>query len=128
MFVIYIFGGIVAIFILLQFSLRVAMKFKKGKPAPHLNGKAGSVIKSGKKALFYFYSPQCGACRAMTPVVKTMAGRNKNIFPINIAEDMETARKFGVMGTPSTVLVESGKIRDFIMGPKSETEIAALMG
>ena len=127
MIAVYIILGIVALFFLLQFFMVFRMKMKKGKPAPDLEGKAGRALKSGKKALFYFYSPGCRACHAMTPVVQRLAGKRKNVFPVNIADDMETARKFGVMGTPSTVLVEGGVIREFIVGPRPEADVVSLI-
>ena len=52
---------------------------KKGKAAPELTGSFGKAINGGKTALFYFYSPSCGACRSMTPVVE---GYTKNKFPL----------------------------------------------
>jgi thioredoxin 1 len=40
---------------------------------------------------------------------------------------MATARKFGVMGTPSTVLVREGKIAEFLVGPQSRERIGELL-
>lgn len=127
MIVLYIVLGVVALFFVLQFSMVIRMKLKKGKPAPEIGGKAGKVIQQGKGALFYFYSPNCGACKEMTPKMHQLANFNKAVFPIDISKDMNTAKKFGVMGTPSTVLVKAGKIKDFLVGPQSDSKIAALL-
>jgi thioredoxin-like negative regulator of GroEL len=40
---------------------------------------------------------------------------------------MDIGRHFGVMGTPSVVLVEDGTIRDYLVGAKSETLLRKLM-
>ena len=118
---------IVALFVGLQLFMRIKMQLKKGKPAPELGGKAGRMTRSGEKVLFYFYSPGCRACIPMTPVIKNMAKRNKNIFPIDVSKDMATAQKFGVMGTPSTVLIEAGKIREFLIGFQTEDKVRGLL-
>jgi len=125
--VLYIIGGFILGFILLQYLMMFRMKMKKGKPAPELTGKFEKAVKSGDKALFYFYSPGCGACRPMTPVIERMMKKNKNVFKVNIANEMDTARKFGVMGTPSTVLIRDGKIAEFIVGPKPGEQVEGLL-
>ena len=118
--------GIVALFIGMQLFMVLKMKFKKGKQAPDLDGKAGRMINSGDKLLFYFYSPGCRACKPMTPFIKNMAKKNKKIFPVDISQDMTTAQKFGVMGTPSTVVVEAGKIVEFLVGFQPEDRVRSL--
>ena len=118
---------LVALFVGMQFFMVFKMKFKKGKAAPQLDGKAGKMTINGEKVLFYFYSPGCRACTPMTPVIKNLAKKNKNIFAVDISKDMTTAQKFGVMGTPSTVLVEAGKIKEFLVGFQSEGKVKALL-
>lgn len=127
MIVLYIIGGILLAFVLLQFFLRHRMKRMQGKPAPELSGKAAEALKGKEPVLFYFYSPSCGACRGMTPVVEDMASKNPGVFPVNVTEDMETAMKFGVMGTPTTVLVENGVIREIVIGPRQREELYSLL-
>ena len=125
--IISIFVVIAALFISMQLFLVLKMKFKKGKAAPKLDGKAGRMASSGGRVLFYFYSPGCRACRPMTPVVKNLAKKNKNVFPVDVSKDISTAQKFGVMGTPSTVLIEAGKIKEFLVGFQSEEKVKALL-
>ncbi len=119
--------GIVALFIGMQMFMVLKMKFKKGKQAPQLDGKAGRMVANGDKVLFYFYSPGCRACKPMTPFIKNMAKRNKRIFPVDVSHDMTTAQKFGVMGTPSTVVVEQGKIKEFLVGFQPQDRVQGLL-
>jgi thioredoxin 1 len=111
----------------LQYFMVFKMKLKKGKSAPELSGPYGKAIKNKKTALFYFYSPSCGACKSMTPIVSGYTKNNSRCFKVDISKDMETARAFGVMGTPSTVLVEDGIIKEFIVGPKPASEFTQLL-
>ena len=119
--------GIAGAFIALMIGMRLYIQFRssalKGKAAPTLNGKAGQLIRKGKPALFYFYSPACGACKAMTPVVTGMSKTRENVFTVDISKDMETARKFGVMATPTLVTVKNSIVSNILIGPQSPATI-----
>jgi thioredoxin 1 len=92
-----------------------------------VSGPVGKAIQRGDRVLLYFFSPGCGACRPMTPMIEKISKSRKNVFPIDISRDMTIARKFGVMGTPSTVLVETGKISEFLVGPQPEEKLRSLI-
>lgn len=121
--IIYIILGLVGLFVLLQVGLRLSVYLKKGKSAPELSGKYAKAASDPAPALFYFYSEQCGACKPMTPVVEKLKKEYRNVFKVNIQKDMKTAKKFGVMGTPSTVIVQNGEIKQFWMGPQPEDKL-----
>ncbi len=112
--------GIVAVIglalIVLRYAMLLKVKMKKGKEAPALSGRYEKAVRSGERALFYFYSDNCGACRPMTPIIEELAKKKKHVYKIDVANDMETAQRFGIMGTPSTVIVEAGKIKDIFVG------------
>lgn len=123
--VFYIVGGIAGLFVMLQVWMRVKTRFKKGKPAPELTGKYAKALQSGKPALFYFYTDSCAACRPMTPIIEKYRKKNRNVFKIDARREIDLVRKFGIMGTPSTILVEDGVIKEFLVGPQAEEKIAA---
>ncbi len=126
-----ILGAVLGGFIVLLFALRIWMAIKmqkmQGKPAPELPGRLGKAVRKGTPTLFYFYSPSCGACKAMTPVVQKMAKKGKSVFPVDISRDMDTARKFSVMATPTTILVSEGKVQQVFIGPQPETELVRMI-
>lgn len=125
----YVLGGIVLLFVAfisMQIIMVKRMQRQQGKPAPKLSGKPGKIVSKGHPALFYFYSPQCGACRTMTPVVKKMAGSRQGVFPVDISRDMDTARQFGVMATPTTIFVNKGVVQNVLVGAQSETQLRSL--
>ncbi len=129
--ILYVFLALVGAFLVLIFGMRLVLVLRirksKGKPAPQLSGKPGRVVRKRPAALFYFYSPSCGACRTMTPVVKQMSKSLDTVFPVDISRDMETARKFGVMATPTTVLVKKGLVDEILIGPQSEGTLRGLL-
>ena len=125
--ILYIMLAFVGIFVLLQLFTRVSTYLKKGKEVTGISGKLGKDIASGRKQLIYFFTQSCAACKPMTPVIDTLSKEHKNIHKVNLATEMETGRKFGVMGTPAVVLVESGKIKEFSLGAKSEYYLRNLL-
>jgi thiol-disulfide isomerase/thioredoxin len=114
-------------FMLLQATMVVRMKLKKGKTVPALGGAHGRKIKRGDRVLLYFYSSHCGACKAVTPVVRSLQKKRKDIFSINVTKDTDTARKLSVMGTPSFVVIEDRIIQEYKVGALGEQGILDLL-
>lgn len=127
----YIILSVAGAFVALMIGMRLLIQFKssalKGKPAPELGGRPGKIIQKGKAALFYFYSPSCGACASMTPAVKALSKDNEGVFPVDISTDMATARKFGVMATPTLVVVKNRLIQEILIGPQPPTSLAGYL-
>ncbi len=112
----YVILGVIALFILMQLSVRMRGKFRKGKPAPKVNGQLGKYIKNGDKVVAYFFSPSCSACRTQERYLPQVQEKFRNIVRINAGKERETASAFGVMGTPTTVIIEGGIIKDYFVG------------
>jgi len=123
MFVFYILVGVLLFFILMNLSVVLRAKLKKGRLVPDIGGEIGRAIDKGEKVILYFYSPTCSACKLQTPIIDKLinSGNGKaKIFKIDVSRDVNVALKLGVMGTPSTVVIENGKIKEFFVGVKSE--------
>jgi thioredoxin 1 len=112
--------ALVAFILAMNLSVVLRAKFKKGKVVSDIGGKIGEAIKRGERVMLYFYSPTCSACKVQTPIIDNLANGRTKIFKIDVSRDVNTALKFGVMGTPSIVVVEDGKIKEFFVGVKSE--------
>jgi len=123
----YFIFGIIGLFIIMQLSMRFLAALKKGKKLTGIKGTLGQDINSGRKLLVYFYSNSCAACRPMSPIIDKLKQEFKYIHKINVPKDMDTARIFGIMATPTTVIVENGKIRNFVLGAKNYTYLQNLM-
>ncbi|MBN2800646.1 MAG: thioredoxin family protein [Deltaproteobacteria bacterium] len=119
--------GLFALVIGLQFYMIRKMQANRGQPAPELQGEMGEWLAQGKAGLFYFFSPQCGACRAMTPVVKRLAQERGGVFPVDVSKDLSTARSFGVMATPTVVVVRDAKVDQILIGAQSEAVLSGLI-
>ncbi len=123
----YLLFFVIALFLSMQVYVRLSTFLKKGKLIEDIDGSLGQAIDSGQKNLLYFYSNGCAACKPMGPVIDTLKEEFKTVHKINIATDMDIARKFGVMGTPSTILIENRKISSFLVGAKSESVLRKLL-
>jgi len=125
--ILYIVLAVTAFFLLLQGLIRFAAYRRKGSLIPELNGDLGRRIKNGNRLLLYFYSPACGACRSMTPVIEKMQSENKNVIKINILDESNLARQLGVWGTPATLVVENARINQFLLGARTESYLRKLV-
>ncbi|ACF14659.1 Thioredoxin domain [Chloroherpeton thalassium ATCC 35110] len=125
--ILYILGGVLAFFIVTPIFIRLKTSFKKGKPVPELPSKYAKAVETGKPTVFYFYSDNCAACKPMTPIIDKYKKKSRNVFKIDARKEFSVAQKFGVMGTPSTVLVKDGVIAEFLVGPQPEEKISAFL-
>ncbi len=123
----YIILAIVGFIVFMQIFVRLTTYFKKGKEITGISGELGKKIKAGEKLLVYFFSPTCGACRPVTPIIDKMIKENTNVYKIDASQKPDIRRGFGVMGTPATIVVENKKISQYILGAKSETFIRKLI-
>jgi thioredoxin 1 len=111
---------VVGFFVLMRLLAWLNGKIKMGKKIPPFSGEIGERIQKGDKLLLYFYTSSCGACNTMTPVVDEMMKEKNNVYKINLTKDYNIGKKFGVMGTPATVVVNESKIIQFILGARSK--------
>lgn len=82
---------------------------------------------SGRRRLYYFHSPRCGACRPMTAMVDRLRQSNPNLIKVDVGESLEIARDFGIAATPTFVLVEDETIRRVRLGGQSERTLLGLL-
>ncbi len=85
----------------------------------------GEVLGFQGAVLVEFYSPLCGYCKRMAPVIEevasTYAGRVKFAL-LNIDQNRLTPSQYGVNGTPTFFFYRRGRLIDRVVGaiPKSE--------
>jgi thiol-disulfide isomerase/thioredoxin len=103
--------------VVMQVVMRLRARAQTGKPVPALPGALGKHIAKGRRALVYFFSPGCAACRTITPQVRDLSRCNADVHLIDVSQDLETARALSVMATPSFVEIEGGTISSYRIGP-----------
>lgn len=79
--------------------------------------KLEDLVKSGV-VIVDFFAKWCGPCKMLAPELDELVKRNKDItiYKIDVDENEETARKYGVMSIPTLILYKDGVIVDKILG------------
>jgi len=98
-------------------------KRQEGKAAPPLHEVLPEGIVPQPRMLLYFYSEHCGACRAVTPLIEALGQERNGVVKVDVRRHIETARRFGIMGTPSLVMVEQGRIARIHVGGISDGKL-----
>ena len=120
---IYMLFGIVGLFILFQLWILWQSKKQIGQEAPVT--RYSQTGQHEGTTLFFFHSPHCGPCKAMTPAIEEI-GKQHQVVNIDIGEDLETAQAFNVRATPTVILVKDGLITNVMVGALSQQKIESL--
>ncbi|RLI77106.1 thiol reductase thioredoxin [Archaeoglobales archaeon] len=70
-----------------------------------------------------FYSKQCGKCKLIEPILDDLSTKfNVKFAKLNVRENREIARRYGIIGLPVLILFENGKVLGKLK-PKSDKEV-----
>ncbi len=117
-----ILGLVVALILFSQWRISHLSRGLRGQPAP------AAARSHPQGVLYYFYSPRCGPCRAMGPVIDRVAEAHPGqVVKVDIGEEPQLAAAFRVAGTPTTMLVKRGEITEVMLGTKSPQRLEALL-
>lgn len=86
------------------------------------------VYQSEIPVLVDFYADWCGPCKAMAPVVETLAeeyqGKAK-IGKINTDENQDIAMEYGIMSIPTFLVFKGGKVVKKMIGMQDKRTLVA---
>ena len=88
-------------------------------------------IKSeGKVVLLDFYADWCGPCRMVSPIVNEIANEHPEylVGKINVDEEPELSREFGIISIPTLVVIRDGKVERKVSGARPKAAILELLG
>ena len=81
-------------------------------------------------SLLDFYADWCGPCRMVLPLVEEIAEEREDLLvgKINVNDNPELAREFGVLSIPTLIVMKNGEIINRASGARSKDMILELVG
>ena len=95
----------------------------RGNEMVGLSGVIPDEIQQKQRYLLYLWSPSCGMCRGMSPIIDSMIRTRDDVAKIDVLEFSATTKAMGVMGTPALIVVEKGVVAKVSLGAKTKKAI-----
>ena len=95
----------------------------------HLTEEAFDKATASGLAMVDFWASWCGPCKMLSPVVESIAAQYEGkvlVGKVNVDEEPDLARRFGVMSIPTVVFLKNGREFDRkvgVMPPEAFTSV-----
>ena len=88
------------------------------------------VLQAQNPVLVDYWAEWCGPCKAIAPTLEEIAkeytGKIK-VAKVNVDENQETPRKYGIRGIPTLMLFKNGNIEATKVGALSKSQLTAFL-
>ncbi len=89
-----------------------------------------NLLKENKLVLVDFFTPHCGSCKMMSPVIDDLSqtySDQLSVCKIDAEEEMELASRFNIMAVPVIQLYKDGELKHQIQGPMNKVKLEGLI-
>ena len=94
------------------------------------NANFDEVMATDMPVLVDFWAAWCGPCQMVLPIIAELAdeyeGKAK-ICKVNVDEEGELARRFGIVSIPTVMLFKNGEVMEKLVGGQSFDDYADLI-
>ena len=123
----YIVVGLLAAWALYMGYMWMSSQAIKGREITELQSRFPELGPLPDKALIYCYSPRCGPCKTMTPVIDELCNKGEPIIKLDLPQHLELAQELGIRATPTLLLIREGRIEKVDVGSKSQRQVLQLL-
>mgnify|MGYP002623463845 CR=1 FL=1 len=88
------------------------------------------LAESNKPILIDFYADWCGPCKIQTPIMEQVGasvGDAAVVGKINVDEERNIAREFGIMSIPTIILFKDGKVVTRLTGVTPKDRLISMI-
>src|SRR5687767_9236232 len=87
------------------------------------------VLQSPHPVLVDFWSPTCGPCRQLAPVIEQLAQTNPGVkfAKVDVSDHRDWAAKYGVMYLPTLILFKQGDAVQTLVGLQGKPRLQSLL-
>lgn len=89
-----------------------------------------TAVEAAPLAMVDFWASWCGPCKMLSPTVEALAEQYEGrvlVAKVNVDEEPELARAFGVMSIPTVVFLKNGREFDRKVGLMPASAFAAVL-
>jgi thioredoxin len=84
------------------------------------------VLKNSKPVLVDYWAEWCGPCKMVAPVLEAIAtehGDKLDIVKLNVDENPEVTRKYGILNIPTLGVFQNGEVVKELVGARSKSAL-----
>lgn len=88
------------------------------------------VLKEDKTVLVDFWSPTCGPCRMLSPIIDEIADERTDVkvCKVNTSEEYKLAIEYNVEMIPTLIVVKGGKVVKRSVGFMPKEDVLKMLG